>query len=153
GLVVDRYGDLASVALYSLGWQRRLEELERVLREEVGSARVIARTDDRTAAAEGVRLPPPPRVGTLQGVERGVRYLLAPAGGHKTGFFLDQRDHRAFVASLARGRRVFDGMTYTGGFALAAARGGAAHVTAVDLDEDALATAERNARLNAADVR
>jgi 23S rRNA (cytosine1962-C5)-methyltransferase len=152
GLVVDRYDDLASVALYSLGWARRLDEVESVLREEAAAARLVVRADERTAVAEGVSLPPPPRVGTVEVVERGVRYLVDPAAGHKTGFFLDQRDHRALVATLARGRRVFDGMTYTGGFALAAAKGGAASVTAVDLDEDAIETARGNASRNGADV-
>jgi 23S rRNA (cytosine1962-C5)-methyltransferase len=71
-----------------------------------------------------------------------------PSAGHKTGFFLDQRDHRALVASLARGRRVLDGMTYTGGFAVAAAKAGAADVVGVDLDEQALEVARGNAKRN-----
>jgi 23S rRNA (cytosine1962-C5)-methyltransferase len=154
GLVVDRYGDVASVSLYSLGWFRRLGEVERVLKDVAGFARVVARADDRTAQAEGFRADPPRDAGTVEIRERGVRYLVDLAGGHKTGFFLDQRDHRDLVARLARGRRVFDGMTYTGGFAVAAAkRGEPASVRALDLDEDALAVAAGNAKRNGVDVR
>ena len=149
GLVVDRYGDVAVASLYSLGWFRRREEVEKALIAAIGVKRVIARTDERTAAMEGFRCDPPPDAGTVEIEERGTRYVVDLAGGHKTGFFLDQRDHRDLVARLAKGRRVFDGMTYTGGFALAAAaRGGAASVVGVDLDEKAIAVAETSAKRN-----
>jgi 23S rRNA (cytosine1962-C5)-methyltransferase len=84
--------------------------------------------------------------------EDGLRLTVDPTGGHKTGFFLDQRDNRRRLAWMARGRTVFDGMTYTGGFALAAARAGAASVRGMDLDEVAIERAEKNARLNGLDV-
>jgi 23S rRNA (cytosine1962-C5)-methyltransferase len=150
GLVVDRYATTSVAALFSLGWFRRREEVERVLREETGTERVVFRTDERTSMQEGFRCDPPPRTPTVEIAERGVRYRVDPAGGHKTGFFCDQRDNRELVATLAKGRHVFDGMTYTGGFALAAARGGAASVVGMDLDEDALAAAKANAKLNGA---
>jgi 23S rRNA (cytosine1962-C5)-methyltransferase len=153
GLVVDRYAGTASVSLYSLGWFRRLEEVERVLKEVAGVSRVVARADERTSQMEGFRADPPRDAGTVEIRERGVRYLVDLAGGHKTGFFLDQRDHRDLVARLARGRRMFDGMTYTGGFAVAAAvRGEPASVRALDLDEEALAVAKGNAKRNGVDV-
>lgn len=154
GLVVDRYGhrggdDVAVASLYSLGWFVRRDDVERALREALGVARVVVRTDERTAAMERFRCDPPPDAGTVEVAERGTRYLVDLAHGHKTGFFLDQRDQRDLVARLARGRRVMDCMTYTGGFALAAAhRGGAASVVGVDLDEHALAVAARSAALN-----
>jgi 23S rRNA (cytosine1962-C5)-methyltransferase len=148
GLVVDRYGPAAVVGLFSLGWYRRLDEVTRVLKEELGVSQVIARADDRTCLQEGFRPPPTPRAGSVEIHERGVAYLVDLAGGHKTGFFLDQRENRALIARLAKGRRVFDGMTYTGGFALAAAKGGAASVVAVDLDEEALEVAHENAKRN-----
>ena len=150
GLVVDRYGPTTVVALFSLGWFRRREEVERVLREETATERVVFRTDERTSLQEGFRCDPPPKTPVVEITERGVRYRVDPAGGHKTGFFVDQRDNRELVASIAKGRHVFDGMTYTGGFALAAARGGAASVVGMDLDEDALAVANSNAKLNGA---
>ena len=69
---------------------------------------------------EGFRLDPPRDAGRVEILERGTRYVVDLAGGHKTGFFLDQRENRELVARLSKGRRVFDGMTYTGGFAVAA---------------------------------
>ena len=149
GLVVDRYGSVAVASLFSLGWLRRFDELERVLKDELGVERVVARTDEKTAGMEGFRSTRPRGVPRVEVHERGTRYLVDPAGGHKTGFFLDQRDHRDLVARLAKGRHVFDGMTYTGGFALAAAtRGAPASVVAMDLDEEALdvGRAEREAQ-------
>lgn len=153
GLVIDRYGSVASVGLYSIGWFRRLPELERVLKDVLGVERVVARTDERSAVMEGFRCDPPRTAGTVEVAERDTRYLVDLAGGHKTGFFLDQRDQRELVARLAKGRHVFDGMTYTGGFALAAAtRGAPASVTAMDLDEEALAVGRANAKRNGVEV-
>ena len=153
GLVVDRYGHVAVASLFSLGWARRFEELAEALREETGVKAVVARTDARTEAQEGIRLPDAAPVPPVEIHEHGVRYLVDPCGGHKTGFFLDQRENRRLVAHLAHGRTVFDGMTYTGGFALSAARGGAASVRGMDLDEEALAAAAENARRNRLKVR
>ena len=152
GLVVDRYGPVASVSLYSLGWYRRMEEVARVLRAELGVEQVLARTDERTATMEGFRCDPPRDAGRVVIQERGTQYVVDLAGGHKTGFFLDQREHRDLVARISHGRRVFDGMTYTGGFAIAAAaRGAPKSVIAMDLDEGALEVGAENARRN--DVR
>lgn len=149
GLVVDRYGDTAVVGLYSLGWWRRIDEVRAGLLA-LGARHVVVRADARTAEQEGIDLPPPRGPAEVEIHEHGVRFGVRCTGGHKTGFFLDQRDHRRRVAELARGRVVFDGMTYTGGFALAAAAGGAARVRGVDLDEEAVAQARANARRNAA---
>jgi 23S rRNA (cytosine1962-C5)-methyltransferase len=144
GLVVDRYGPVAVVGLFSLGWLRRADELTRVLREVLGVEQVVLRADEKTERQEGFQAPPPPRVRRVRIHERDVVFEVDPAGGHKTGFFLDQRENRARLAALARGRRVFDGMTYTGGFALSAALGGASQVRGMDLDEEAVAQARRN---------
>ena len=152
GLVIDRYAHVGSIALFSLGWHRRMDEVRQVLAEEAELEVAIARTDARTAQQEGITLEPAPRVGEVRVEEDGVAYRVDPAAGHKTGFFLDQRDNRRLVAGLAAGRSVFDGMTYAGGFALAAARGGAASVRAMDLDEAAIAMARQNARENEVDV-
>jgi 23S rRNA (cytosine1962-C5)-methyltransferase len=149
GLVVDRYGDTAVASLYSLGWFRRIAEVEKALKEALGVQRVIARTDERTAVMEGFRCDPPSNAGKVEIQERGTRYVVDLEGGHKTGFFLDQRDHRELIARISKGRRVFDGMTYTGGFAMAAAtRGGAASVVGVDLDETAIAVGQESAKRN-----
>lgn len=80
--------------------------------------------------------------------ERKVRFLVDVRNGHKTGFYLDQRNARAAVAQLSSGREVLNCFSYTGGFGLAAAAGGAAHVTQVDVSGDALKLAQQNAALN-----
>ncbi len=153
GLVVDRYGDVAVVGLFSLGWFRRADELVRTLKEVLGVKDVVLRADAKTEQQEGFAAPRPGRVARRTVRETGpggveVRYEVDPVGGHKTGFFLDQRENRARLAALARGRSVFDGMTYTGGFALAAARAGASQVRGMDLDEEAVEQARKNAALN-----
>jgi 23S rRNA (cytosine1962-C5)-methyltransferase len=155
GLVVDRYGPVAVVSLFSLGWALRCEALERALRHVLGVEHVVFRVDARTAEQEGIDLPEPDPLPPVEVHEHGVLVEVHPTGGHKTGYFLDQRDNRRFVAGLARDRRVFDGMTYSGGFALAAAQAGAREVVAMDLDEEAVEVAKANARRNqlAIDVR
>jgi len=148
GLVVDRYADTAVVGLFSLGWMRRADELTRVLKDVLGVTQVVFRADEKTERQEGFTPPKPARVKRVRIRERDVAFEVDPAGGHKTGFFLDQRENRARLAALARGRSVFDGMTYTGGFALAAALAGASRVRGMDLDEEAVAQAGRNLALN-----
>ena len=81
-------------------------------------------------------------------MENGVRYTVDVENGQKTVFFLDQRFNRQAVARLAQGRTVLDCFTHTGSFALNAAKGGAAHVTAVDVSEAAVEMARRNADIN-----
>jgi len=152
GLVIDRYRSVLVAGIYSIGWYKRRAELERILREEAGGKDIVFRVDAKSAEQEGIPLPPRPRMRPVEIHENGVRYMVDPAGGHKTGFFLDQRENRQRLLHYARGRSVFDGMTYTGGFALAAAKGGATTVTAVDLDEDALEQGRRNADLNGLSV-
>ena len=85
--------------------------------------------------------------------ENGVKYLVDFANGQKTGFFLDQKYNRREVARLAKGKRVLDCFTHTGSFALNAAMGGAAHVTAVDVSADAVEMARENARRNGLEER
>jgi 23S rRNA (cytosine1962-C5)-methyltransferase len=83
--------------------------------------------------------------------ETGLRFEADVLRGQKTGFFLDQRENRRLVESLARGRSVLNAFSFTGGFSLYAARGGARSVTEVDISPHALAGAERNWRLNSSD--
>ena len=152
GLVIDRYGPVAVVSLFSLGWALRCEAIERALRQVLEVEHVVFRVDARTAEQEGIDLPEPAPLPPVEVHEHGVLVEVHPTGGHKTGYFLDQRDNRRFVAGLARDRRVFDGMTYSGGFALAAAQAGAREVVAMDLDEEAVAVARSNARRNGLDI-
>lgn len=144
GLVIDRYNDRFVVEVGSRGMFEHLHEIEKAL-----EGRVVVRADERVQEIEGFSVRDP-RAGPERTVvtEHGLRYSVDCRGGHKTGFFLDQRDSRARVAELARGRRVLDLCCYTGGFSLAAAKGGARSVAGVDLDEEAVALAAENARLN-----
>lgn len=146
GLIVDRYDDVVVFLLYSLGWYRKLDVLERIARERLGAREVRWVPDHRTAEREGLPLEAPKPPIDVRVEEHGVGFRVAAGGGHKSGFFLDQRANRARVARLAKGRDVFDGMTYTGGFALAAAAGGAASVRGMDLDERAVEQARTNAK-------
>ncbi len=142
GLVVDRYGPVHSIEIFSLGLLAQLDTVRRVF----PGAWVHA--DERAQELEGFRMPasPPPESVVVR--EHGVRYGVDFVHGHKTGFFCDQRENRKAVADLSAGKDVLDLCCYTGGFALAAARAGARRVVGVDLDEHAIETAGRNAKLN-----
>jgi len=142
GLVIDRLGPVHSIEVYTFGAFRLLEKVAGVF------PRIFVRAPEEAERLEGFRVPPgaPPEGVIVR--EHGVQFRIDFARGHKTGFFCDQRDNRQVVAGLAKGRSVLDLCTYTGGFALAAARAEATRVVGVDLDEEALETARQNARLN-----
>lgn len=154
GLVVDKYADVLSVEIHSLGvWQRLASWLPR-LHQRLGTSRQVVHIDERAARLEGIRsvTPDGPPTRTVKIREQGVRFEVNFEEGHKTGFFCDQRDNRRRLAGLVKDRRVLDLCCYTGGFSLAAASGGAREVTGVDLDEKAIEQARRNANLNQARV-
>ncbi len=142
GLVVDRYGPVHSVELFSLGMYRQVSLLRGLL------PNAWIRADARAQDLEGFRaeddLAPAPVVVH----EHGVSFRVDFARGHKTGFFCDQRENRREVASLAKGRSLLDLCCYTGGFGVAAGAAGASRVLGVDMDQEALSTARANARLN-----
>lgn len=167
GLTVDRFGDVLVAEVLSLGMDRRKELLFRLLAEELQAmgepVRLIyERSDSPLRAKEGleaqVGFAPLPGLqqeddGHVRITENGIQYDVDYIWGQKTGFFLDQKYNRLAAARLAPGRRVLDCFTHTGAFALNAAKAGAAHVTAVDISEDALRQAWRNARLNGLEER
>jgi len=142
GLVVDRYADVHSVEIFSLGMLKQLAVVRKFF------PKVFVQADERTQELEGFRLPPekPPEGVVVR--ENGVHYRVDFARGHKTGFFCDQRENRKAVAELARGKDLLDLCCYTGGFAVAAAKVGANRVIGVDMDEEALETARQNEKLN-----
>jgi 23S rRNA (cytosine1962-C5)-methyltransferase len=154
GLIVDRYAGFLVVELFSAGWYRKLKWLLPALSRKLGGATVLVRADDLVEKREGfhVRDFEAERLGEArlkaEVEEGGLRFKVDLGHGHKTGFFCDQREHRLRVRQLARGKRVLDGFSYSGGFALNAARGGALSVIGVDLDESAVRLAQENARLN-----
>ncbi len=153
GWVVDRYADVLSVEVHSLGVWQRLSTWLPHLHARLGTRWEVIEVSERAAQVEGIPRPAAAaRVPPVKIVEHSVRYEVNFAGGHKTGFFCDQRENRLRFGRLVRPEtRVLGLCCYTGGFALAAAvRGGATDVTGVDPDETALARARRNAHLNQA---
>jgi 23S rRNA (cytosine1962-C5)-methyltransferase len=149
GLVADRYADVVSVKLTSAGMVARREVIAAALRHATGAGCGYERADTVAARREGFAArsaplwgpEPPARVAIREG-ER--HYLVDVRAGQKTGFYLDQRDARDRVQQLASGRRMLDLFAYTGGFAVAAALGGATELTLVDSSENALALAREN---------
>ena len=165
GLTVDRFDDLLSVQILSLGMERLrdtiLPNLVNILREDGQSIRgVFLRNDVAIRELEGMAqgkgwytLPGEdvPDSALAEIVENGIHYTVDVENGQKTGFFLDQKYNRQAVAKLAKGRTVLDCFTHTGSFALNAAKGGAKQVTAVDVSEFAVECARHNAQRNGLD--
>ena len=162
GLTVDRFGDILVTQTLSRGMEGMkgllFPLLHRILTQEGEEIRgIYERNDVAIRRLEGLDegkgffplpgLPVPESTRTVI-TENGIRYHVDFENGQKTGFFLDQKLNRQAVARLARGRRVLDCFTHTGSFALNAARGGAASVTAVDISEAAVALVAENAALN-----
>ena len=155
GLSVDRYGDLLCMQVVSAGFEIMKADLAVWLREETGARAVFERSEGASRKQEGL----PPSKGMLVGdypfpfeiEEGGLRFAIDPGQGQKTGFFLDQYRQRQRVASLSRGRRVLDLCCYTGGFTLAALRGGAAHVCSLDSSAWALEQLQEGLERNGLD--
>ncbi len=162
GLTVDRFNDILVAQTLSLGIEQRKDEIFPQLLE-------LLRADGQTI--RGIYERNDVAIRTLEGLEQGkgwycgegdarteicengIFYAVDVENGQKTGFFLDQKYNRLAVAKLAAGRRVLDCFTHTGSFALNAAKGGAEHVTAVDVSESAIAMARANAVRNGLDGR
>ncbi|MDH5761294.1 MAG: class I SAM-dependent methyltransferase, partial [Gemmatimonadota bacterium] len=156
GLTVDRYGDYLAVQFTSLALARRQEMILDVLEEALRPRGIVLRTEKGIREEEGLEL----RDGVVRGdvpeepfpiVDEGLSFLVDLRTGQKTGYYLDQRVNRVRTASYASGRTVADVCTYTGGFALRAAAGGALSVVGVDRSEPALELARANARRNGVD--
>lgn len=162
GLTVDKFNDLLSVQVLSVGMERIKDQiipmLVAILRQDGQTIRgVFERNDVALREKEGLtqykgwyklegeQLPESP---ITEIVENGIKYLVDVENGQKTGFFLDQKYNRRAVAAMAKGHTVLDCFTHTGSFALNAAMGGAAHVTAVDVSEAAVEMARANAERN-----
>jgi 23S rRNA (cytosine1962-C5)-methyltransferase len=156
GLVVDRYGDVLSIEVFSLAVYQRIDAICALLLEVTGARHVSVRCGPYTLEQEGFHAEPFGSSRLPESVvidEFGTRFRV-DFGGHKTGFFCDQRENRRKLAELCPGRRVLDACCYTGGFALQAkVLGQAGEVTGVELDEQAAALARDNARLNRQSIR
>jgi 23S rRNA (cytosine1962-C5)-methyltransferase len=164
GLVLDRYDATLVLKLYTPAWLGRLDELVPLIRERLQPEQIILRTS-RNLQQELERRPPARRdgeavfqqhAGSETGapvvfLESGLRFEADVVRGQKTGFFLDQRENRRAVELLAIGRTVLNAFSFSGGFSLYAARGGAKSVTDLDISPHALAAARRNFALNVSD--
>lgn len=154
GLVADRYSDTVVVKLYSAAWFAHLGTVVDLLVARTGASRVVLRlardvaARNPTALADGDTVVGTAPGGPIRIRERGLVMEADVVHGQKTGMFLDQRDNRALVRSMADGRDVLDVFASTGGFALSAAAGGARSVHLVDLAAPAIETARRNLALN-----
>ena len=157
GVIADRYGDVVVLQLLSAGAERWRSELADGVRELTGCACVFERSDADVRELEGL----PVRSGVLHGAlpaalvqmrEHGLRYGVDVAAGHKTSFYLDQRDNRKRIGELSQGRAVLNCFCYTGGFTLNALAGGAESVLSVDSSAGALAQARDNLGRNDLDA-
>lgn len=153
GLIADQYGDTVVVQLTSAGSDKWRKAIVGALVKATGCARVFERSDVDARKQEGLE----PVTGWLHGEapagdilieENGVRMKVDIVGGHKTGFYLDQRDNRWLLGQLSRDKRVLNCFCYTGGFSLQALAGGAREVISVDSSQPALDTAAANLALN-----
>ena len=153
GVIADRYGDTVVVQLTTAGADKWRGAIADSLHQATGCARIYERSDVEVRSLEGLAAV----TGWIRGAaadeelvieENGVRMTVDYAGGHKTGFYLDQRENRRRVAELAQDRRVLNCFCYTAGFSLQALAGGAREVVSVDSSGPALETARRNLALN-----
>ena len=153
GVIADRYGETVVLQLNSAGAEKWREALVAALVQATGCARVFERSDSDVRGLEGLES----RTGFLQGAapeggvvieEHGLRLEVDIQGGHKTGFYLDQRENRRLVRELADGRSVLNCFCYTGGFSLQALAGGATSVLSIDSSGPALEAARRNLARN-----
>jgi len=161
GLVLDRYETTLALKIYTATWLPRLDEILALFKKKIPCERIVLRLS-RNIQAMAERRSPTRRDGEViftehAGSETGAPIIFSESGihfeadvvrGQKTGFFLDQRENRREVESLARGRRVLNAFSFSGGFSVYAARGGATSVTDLDISAHALESAKRNFALN-----
>ncbi|MDO9602652.1 MAG: class I SAM-dependent rRNA methyltransferase, partial [Rhodocyclaceae bacterium] len=163
GIIADQYGDTVVVQLTSAGAEKWRAAIVDALQKATGCARIYERSDSEVRGLEGLEpvtgwlrdTPLPPGGGGAGGegepliiAEHGVLYAVDIVNGHKTGFYLDQRDNRRMLAALSPGKRVLNCFCYTGGFSLQALAGGAASVLSIDSSQPALQQAAANLALN-----
>lgn len=157
GLVLDRYARTLVLKLYTAAWLPRLGELTALFKESLLPERIVLRlsrniqdlAQAQFQAADGTVIAGPNLAGPVTFLENGLRFEAEVLRGQKTGFFLDQRENRRRVEALAANRRVLNTFSFSGGFSLYAARGGARSATDLDLSAHALDSGRRNFQLNA----
>ncbi|HYG21170.1 MAG TPA: class I SAM-dependent methyltransferase [Verrucomicrobiae bacterium] len=162
-LVLDRYSATLVLKIYSAAWLPRLSEVIALLRDSLAPESLVLRwsrnlrinaqrfssdTPSTIPAGEDFVVYGSPITAPVEFLEHGIRFEADVLRGQKTGFFLDQRENRRRVQHLARSKRVLNAFSFSGGFSLHAARGGAASVTDLDISAHALASSARNFQLN-----
>lgn len=160
GLVLDRYDTVLVLKIYTAAWLPWLDAIEALVQERLPGTEIVfrcSRNIEKEAVASGGQFKTPQLSSAEPGTsvvfsENGIRFEADVWRGQKTGFFLDQRENRRLVESLSRGRTVLNAFSFSGGFSLYAARGGARSVTDLDISQHALASANRNFALNAGDA-
>ena len=157
--MLDRYGAVLVLKLYTAAWLSRVPFLVELLRARLAPESIVLRLSRNVQPAfaaaglkDGQLLAGALVSGPVIFLESGIRFEADVIAGQKTGFFLDQRENRRAVARLAQGGEVLNAFSFSGGFSLHAARGGARTVTDLDLSAHALASAERNFALNQNDA-
>ncbi len=157
GLTIDLYADVLVCQLLSAGVERHRKHIVAALVQLFPGYSIYERSDVDVRKKEGLQavtgwLHLPREYGEVTILENGMKILVDVVNGHKTGFYLDQRDSRSAAARYAKGKTVLNCFSYTGTFAVSALRSGAEHVTNVDMSELALETAKRNAQANDLDL-
>ena len=151
GLTIDRFGDVVVVQITTAGMEALLTPLKMALETVLAPITIILRNDTSARALEGLESyvrAEKGEMGRIAVEENGARYFADLGQGQKTGWYYDQRDNRAFIAGLAKGKSVLDAYSYTGGFGILAAKAGAAETVCLDSSAPALTLAEESAAAN-----
>lgn len=156
GLIIDKYHDVLSIQVLSLGMELNKSLITDCLVKIFNPRSIVERSDSPIRLKEGLKefkgVIYGEEVETVEIIENGIKMLVNPLSGQKTGYFLDQKENRLALRKYVKGKTVLDCFCNSGGFSLNAKVGGASRVTALDISEFALKNVEENARLNNLEV-
>lgn len=156
GVIIDRYADFLVCQFLSAGAEFQKTNIISALEKLYPECGIYERSDSSSRKKEGLEsftglLKSPEPSALIEIEENGCRFLVDIKGGHKTGFYLDQRDNRRILGEHSEGKRVLNCFSYTGGFGISALKAGCSHVTSVDVSESALDISKKNMELNGFD--
>lgn len=148
GLIVDQYADVVVMQIHTAGMELLkpvvLEHLINKLQPKTVYEKSVSPARHQEGLADSRQLLYGPEAAEVTITEHGISYIVQPLEGQKTGFFIDQREMRKAILNLAKDKQVLNCFSYTGGFSLAALKGGAKHVTSVEISPDACALTARH---------